>query len=984
MAATNPSQTLASLCTQLGYEDAADFYWLADGGDDLPSQVRDSCSKLGVDAVYGSQRGESGQFKPVVYFSALSNRPQRTAAEIYNKVWNEGLASLLVVVKDGTLKIYNCTREPVDPEGDDLDTSGRLFDTLNLVEESLEESTIGEDFDQLNLASGGFWKANKDAFSNGTRVEQQLLDDLTALKSKLTKDIEHTDANRLIIRSLFILYLEDRDIISTGQYKSLFGAESYLEILEDKEKTYGLFEEVDNRLNGDIFDYDRSERERVTDGQLKWIREFLRGTDLETGQRRLMFPYQFDIIPIELISSIYEHFVGAGGSDGIYYTRPELVEYMYEVHLEDDISEFDSIVDPACGSGVFLVDAFTRIAERKAQPVQNTNPEELKRILTDRLYGFDINPEAVQITTFSLSLKLLEYVEDVNVWEGEFELPSLAGQTIQCQDFFATGEPNSFDLIIGNPPWERVSNLDTVAQSYLDETGYAVSNGDSAQAFMWRAYDSLSEEGNVVFAVPTRKVLLNTQAREFRESFFDTAHVKSVSNLSLLRQTLFENAVAPASVITYGRASEELRPEVRYITPTPTGGEGLRTIPIDEQADVKYLSSEFQQQPFIWKAAMWGGVADFKLLQRLQSKSSIGDTAAEQDWYIGSGFKALSSTSSVEYAPELAALPHLETKSIQSYTVPDQDLVEYSEEPKFTRPRKSELYQPPLITIRKTAKKQSKGPRRSITAAYHTTPVSFRTTLTGISGDSESAAEQKLATVVLNSSLAQYWLFMTSAGWGIERPRMRQSEIRSIPFPIDSLREYESELLAKFDELVDYSKSDNEGGDYQEIISAVDELLYEAYGLSEVEASLVETRVDQTLDYFHNRENSGALDSVDAEYMNTYGEILAEEINWYLEHSERSLYPVVHDLSKSNLPYQLLTLQLSREQPEPVSEDAQRLLRQKLEAVNKDYALFQERVIQIYEDDRVHLIKPDEARHWSRAQAANDAPELVGELLLNA
>lgn len=983
MATAPPPTSLSDLCSALGYSDTPGFYWLNAGATDAPPRVAGAASKLDVDAVYGTQRGADGLFSPLVYFVDVSDRQPGTVADIYNKVWNEGLANILVVVTTDRLKIYNTTQRPVDPKEGDIDEQGRLFEALDLVDRSLTEAHLSSEISRLNLASGEFWKQHRTAFDSETRVDQHLLRNLKQLKDELTDDLPLEYANSLIIRSLFILYLEDRNIITESDYRDGFNVGSYRELLIHPSDTYAFFSEIKRRLNGDIFEFDAEETEIVESSHLKVIQRFLNGTDLATGQTRL-FPYQFDLIPIELISSIYEQFVGGSDSGGTYYTRPELVEYMLDVHVSEPVDKFDSIVDPACGSGIFLVSALHRIVTKRQATDNDLNPDELRKILTDRLHGYDTNGEAIQITAFSLSLKLLEYIDETKIWNGSFELPSLIGDSLECRDFFSIPSDRTYDLILGNPPWGSLNNIESSAAAYLEETGHPVNNNEATQAFMWKALDSLAPNGDAVLAIPCRQVLLNTQANEFRSAFFETAAVNGISNLALLRRTLFENSDSPAAVMAFAPTHAQDQQSIRYITPKPMGWGALRTIPIDEKADVKYLGREYADHQYVWKTAMYGGAADLNLIRKLdRSIPSLEEVSEVCEWTIGTGFEDRSTAENRTQESELAALPFMKTGDIKPYALPPASLSEYDGDTMFKRPRDLSLYEPPVITVKATItiRDAEPGSPRGLKAAYQTQPISFKSSIIGISGEDGDAELQQLATLVLNSSLTHYWLFLTSVGWGTGRPSLRQQEIRSIPFPIDALCEHKQELLSKYDGLERLARADDRGPDYREMVEEVDDRLFEYFGLSETEKDLVRSRVTHTIDYYHKRDRSTAVKPVDRSVLQAYGEVVCREINKFLDHIDADLQPVTYEFEAANFPFKLLTLELRDGDTRSAHREGSAILEQKLQSLEFNTELFDRRTIELFDTDAIHLIKPNERRYWSLAQAANDAPELVGELL---
>src|SRR5262249_38354187 len=137
------------------------------------------------------------------------------------------------------------------------------------------------------------------------------------------------------------------------------------------------------------------------------------------------WPYDFSIIPIETVSAIYEHFLEAAGREqkrtaGAFYTPKFLAELVLDQALEGMGALLDKrFLDPSCGSGIFLVGLFNRLAEEW----KRTNPEArydrqaagLMRLLTENLYGIDCNLTACQITAFSLHLAFLDHLSPPDI-----------------------------------------------------------------------------------------------------------------------------------------------------------------------------------------------------------------------------------------------------------------------------------------------------------------------------------------------------------------------------------------------------------------------------------------------------------------------------------------------------------------------------------------------------------------------------------------
>ena len=153
-------------------------------------------------------------------------------------------------------------------------------------------------------------------------------------------------------RSILIKYLEERrdslnnSVFPAGFFSSFKAkAQCYSDILENKESTYALFNELERHFHGDIFPLTEHEKDVITAEDLFELKLFLGGDiDLSNNQLTLWPLYSFNVIPIQLISSIYEmffHLQDSESENGTYYTPFHLVEMLtdevfpWEAHYRD-------------------------------------------------------------------------------------------------------------------------------------------------------------------------------------------------------------------------------------------------------------------------------------------------------------------------------------------------------------------------------------------------------------------------------------------------------------------------------------------------------------------------------------------------------------------------------------------------------------------------------------------------------------------------
>lgn len=206
------------------------------------------------------------------------------------------------------------------------------------------------------------------------------------------------------------------------------------------------------------------------------------------------------LIPVELISAIYDRFLNDNDQGrraiGAYYTPRFLADLAVDLAWKEIAgrvvaSEPLRILDPACGSAIFLVRIFQRLVEdwRGQHPDLEPEWDFLKQLLGG-LHGWDKQPSAVRIGVFSLYVALLEQVYPPAIkalMEQGKVLPELFGRNLRAQDFFearATDELK-FDLIIGNPPWvSKKESAVATARQWCEDKGYPMPGLELAWAFL--------------------------------------------------------------------------------------------------------------------------------------------------------------------------------------------------------------------------------------------------------------------------------------------------------------------------------------------------------------------------------------------------------------------------------------------------------------------------------------------------------------------
>ena len=367
----------------------------------------------------------------------------------------------------------------------------------------------------------------------------------------------------LLGRALFTLYLEDRKILSRDGYPDTTpeSVDSFFDVLEYKQATYDLFDKLKEKFNGDLFPISTEERRGVNREHLREVRKCFFGFNHKRAMMPLWKMFDFQYIPIELISAIYEEFMSGEEdgklrtrTEGAFYTKPMLVEFMLNevLPLPDKANKkYDlKILDPSCGSGIFLVQCYKRLISRWkfSNPEKTLDADVLEGILIGSIFGIDKDTEAIKVAAFSLYLTFLNYLEPVEIrskylehkrkkfkplvyWTNRKEVnerhranQEMGRNLFQCNTFDDQGFRNiKFDLIIGNPPWRHGTATDQVVSSFIRSKGLP---SQIACAYLSYIPSMLANNG-VIALVCTAKILFNTSTifEKFRSSLFTTYNV---------------------------------------------------------------------------------------------------------------------------------------------------------------------------------------------------------------------------------------------------------------------------------------------------------------------------------------------------------------------------------------------------------------------------------------------------------------------------
>ena len=440
-------------------------------------------------------------------------------------------------------------------------------------------------------------------------------------------NLERSEAQGLIGRSIFTQYLIDRGIVGAARLQRLCGHHALPRILRGRATTERLFAWLSHTFNGDMFPTSTAAATPRA-AHLRRVADFLEAVDPETGQTTL-FPYQFDVIPVELISSIYEQFAHAAATpspDGaratetgrlsVYYTRLPVVSLVLDEVMEG-LTGKETVLDLTCGSGVFLVEALRRLVHLKSGG-DTPSRELIRTTLYQQVYGVDISEAAVRVAAFSLYLAALELDLDPQPPRA-LRFKPLIGKSLVVGDAYdveiapagqaapTTGAGlKKFDVIVGNPPWSFKGQAGTAGRRQRGTEVPTQPRGESLD-FVMRAAEFAHEKtrfGMILSALPFFSGS-KTSAAASRHVVKRLSPVTLV-NLSNLSQWLFPVAKMPA-VALFARHRPQRADQIAVVqVPWSPAGAKTHTFEIAPSDIVKLSLADWEQQPF-WRVWVWYG-----------------------------------------------------------------------------------------------------------------------------------------------------------------------------------------------------------------------------------------------------------------------------------------------------------------------------------------------------------------------------------------
>lgn len=559
------------------------------------------------------------------------DRSPKPAFQTRRYGWNANLG-ISILTNFERLIVYDCRHKPLATD----DTSVARYKSFH-YKDFIKDFDILYDLLSFSSVSSGyiddyFSLTDNEAITFDDYFLKQIEDWRKRLATEViskNQGFNEEDINfliqRLLNRIVFLRICEDRDI---EKYETLKDIKTYDELKE-------LFIKSDKKYNSGLFDF-------IEDN---FSLEIVVNSDLLIGIFNELYypesPYNFSVVDPTILSQIYERYLGSKiailspteisiveepevtASSGVVPTPKLVVENIVKETLDTlfenkTLEEIEKlkIADICCGSGTFLISVYNYLLEKitlgllsagvtdneviyEALPGSfNLTLKAKQKILLDNTYGVDINPYAVEVTKFSLLLKLIENenAASVDYYLAKYKqkvLPSLnenikngnslvddkyydfdtdaindASKLNKVKPFSWVDEfpflrnTKGFDAIVGNPPYVRIQNMVRYIKEeikfYKDKVfGYTVAQTDTFDKyylFIQRAIELLNENGVLGYIVPN-KFFIVKGGKALRSFIVDNSSLRKIVHFGVSQ--VFPNRSTYTAVLLLDKRARE-------------------------------------------------------------------------------------------------------------------------------------------------------------------------------------------------------------------------------------------------------------------------------------------------------------------------------------------------------------------------------------------------------------------------------------------
>lgn len=894
---------------------------------------------ISIDYIFFRRFGDQRSSQVAAYI--LNNRQGRYTreqiAELHRRVWLNGAAPLLYVEWPTCVDILKCAAEPVfwnkHTQTCEYEAS-ETIEATSLISKALA-SEVTTRFSAYSLSSGTFWDTPENA--NWARADKAAHKTLIAAVVEADQALNGSrepTMRRLLLLSILTKYLEDKGVFPNEWFQQFSDdATNFQDVLKSGSatKVRQMLEALRVKFNGDIFSVDSGIEMSLTKESLDRFVEFLEANTIGK-QMYLWKQYSFNYIPVEVLSHLYQHFAQSG--NGAVFTPPFVADLMLDHAMPfDEMTGEEQILDPTCGSGIFLVGAFRRLVHfwQSQNEWKRPGVRVLKSILQKSIFGAEKEAQAVQIASFNLAIAMCDALQPKVIWR-DLRFDKLIGETLYIGDFFEqlpalqAKVPKGFSNVIGNPPFLSKLTQAAIDTRSPDKKKIPIPDGQMAYRVAEEAMALLRPNGRMCL-IESAGFLYNAKARKFLADFISSNTVESILDFVSIRK-LFEGADPKTVAIVAKATPPKLDHRIVHQTFRRTKSVHERIGFEMDHYDFHFVDQKTALDPdssWVWKANLLGGGRLIQIGQRAKGYINLKDFCRDSGWDYGEGFIA-ANTGKRDPAPWLTGKPYLPTESLQVDGIVGE--IKTVKPKEFRSAYSERRYTGPIILIRANEK---------LPCAFRDSGfLAYRDKIIGISAQ---AKDRNKLIALFNSLILNrdnlrflFYLFSTQMLVGKSTALLKR-DIDELPSPLSN---YFNELSW-----------------WEEIL------------------------ISDVLEYFSTMIRTGQNSEiskmiVDSDAFNLYSSIFTKLLGTIYKNLRPGksgcfgglAYQAFYFGEKSEL-----------EWPDNWAEKLQEVVFKKGGSVIQT-----SRVLRFYERNTLIIVKPDRLRYWIASTAIRDADETLADL----
>lgn len=751
-----------------------------------------------ADAVYFRYFPDRKTYIPQMYIFDFANGSisEDERREVHKKMWNGSQIPAYMIVEKAQIIVCNSRLTPSDSDIN-------LSEILRLPAEALV------DFHSQELSNGVFWESlqNEKRYEFDQSATKYLINGLKKVFEDFreTSGLDRHIALRLLMQCLLIKYLEEREganqngYFASHYFKKNFGCENFCSTIR-MGKLLDLLDLLAKDFNGKIFEWDTdtqsAERIAIQQTQVRELANYL-DANIEDNQYLLWRTCSFSYLPVEVISSVYEELLT--DSKDIVYTPEMIVSTLIDECMPIDKPKNNfKLIDVSCGSGIFLVKAYKRLVQwwryeqwKQTGELKKPSLNVLKNLLTNSIYGVDMEQDAINLSVFSLALAILDEV-DLNppTWE-ELKFPNLS-KNIACKNFFEfiTNQNlhGTFDLVIGNPPFnlkkenEKEPNRKEYFAKMKKEYGYhspiQIPDENPALHFLCSSM-SLLKDGSMLCMIQPSSPLLYQKDEKFKSSLFGKYNLLQVIDFTNLDDKLWGRKNIATAAVFMAKANPDNLNVLHLIANRSFSNTHKLFLEFDHY-DFHFVSKyDAIHNQHVWKSNLLGGYRVNRMLSVFSKSRTIEDFLKQkkkEGWGCGEGFIEWTGKGKAQKADYITGNTYLDTDAF----VGKENSLNTCHIELFLRPRKQIIYEAPHLLIRKILT------TTGLISCLYNKYLTFRNGIYSIHApESDKSELEQLAAYIDNNNILFRFLIQAMSGRAgvIKATSLNDEDIKSLPYP---------------------------------------------------------------------------------------------------------------------------------------------------------------------------------------------------------